>query len=81
MRDAWRRQLQNLPKTFVIKPVSPHLFTSLEGGYPRLAMWVKTVDPIGDDDRLHHCAAGFISDVSMIATAIAPHVASGSPKY
>jgi acyl-CoA thioesterase len=87
------------PKTFMMRPVMPNMFAGLEANVPRLAVWVKTTEPIGecvecervivvclrrmcnvfvlflgDDDRLHHCVAGYISDTSMLFTALLPHV-------
>ncbi|KAK6044093.1 putative acyl-CoA thioesterase II, partial [Cooperia oncophora] len=39
----------------------------------RSYMWIKANENIGDDPRLHVAAAAYISDATMIETAVRPH--------
>ncbi|VDM53764.1 unnamed protein product [Angiostrongylus costaricensis] len=43
----------------------------------RSYMWIKANENIGDDPRLHVAAAAYISDATMIETAVRPHSRMG----
>lgn len=43
----------------------------------RSYMWIKANENIGDDPRLHVAAAAYISDATMIETAVRPHSKMG----
>lgn len=40
---------------------------------PVRSLWMRTRLPLGDDPRLHQCAAAFFSDWSLLTTALLPH--------
>jgi len=67
---------------FKIRPVDEEALLFLkknenETAEPRTFLWLKTKENIGDDIHLHQCVAAFISDCSMIDTAIRPHASNG----
>ena len=40
---------------------------------PRRHVWLKTVDAVGDDARLHRNLLAYVSDYQLLATAMLPH--------
>jgi len=42
-------------------------------GTPRLTVWVKTVDALGDDPPLHQQVLAYASDLTILAAATVPH--------
>uniref|UniRef100_A0A914V0B5 Acyl-CoA thioesterase 8 n=1 Tax=Plectus sambesii TaxID=2011161 RepID=A0A914V0B5_9BILA len=76
-RAFLERRLDDFPSTFDIKPVCPDSYLLLKPSEPRFFTWVKAVGHIGSDDRLHQCVAAYISDSSMVGTALLPHLARG----
>jgi len=71
------RRLEDLPSTFEFKPVCPESYLLLKPSEPHYFIWVKAVGPIGTNNRLHQCVAAYISDSSMVGTALLPHLSRG----
>lgn len=69
--------LDQLPTTFEMRPTDVEAFLKTKSSKPYFCLWIKSKEPIGEDMRLHHCTASFISDSTMIATALLPHVKAG----
>jgi acyl-CoA thioesterase-2 len=44
-----------------------------EPGPPRMDVWFRTVDKLGDDVQTHACLLAYVSDYHLIATAMRPH--------
>jgi acyl-CoA thioesterase-2 len=40
---------------------------------PRRLMWIRAVDALPDDPRLHACLLAYVSDYQFMTTALAPH--------
>jgi len=76
-RQFIQARIRQLPTTFEMRPTDPDVFLRYKPGKPHYFLWVKSKGPVGDEIRLHHCVAAFISDSSMVGTALIPHLASG----
>ncbi|GMS80472.1 hypothetical protein PENTCL1PPCAC_2647 [Pristionchus entomophagus] len=65
-------------RVFQFRPVDPNKVL-LKGNCeePTSAVWLKANENIGDDPRLHQCVATYISDSTLIETAMRPAIASG----
>jgi acyl-CoA thioesterase 8 len=72
-----KERLNQIPSTFDMRPTNVDAFLRVKATEPYYCLWVKAKGPLGADVRLHHCAASFISDSTMIATALLPHAAAG----
>lgn len=80
MPAAQRERIEGYLKslnTFELKPEDPDAFLRRKPAPPNYNIWVKARGTIGDDYRLHQCVAAYISDFSMVSTALLPHSASG----
>ena len=45
-------------------------------GSPRQSCWMKTREQLPDDPRLHQCVLAYLSDWSLLDTAMRPHAVS-----
>ena len=63
--------LQERP--FEFRPVQPPQIADPAPSEPRVDIWLKTVDRIGDDDHLHRNMLAYVSDYYLITTAARPH--------
>uniref|UniRef100_A0A0M3IAP5 Acyl_CoA_thio domain-containing protein n=1 Tax=Ascaris lumbricoides TaxID=6252 RepID=A0A0M3IAP5_ASCLU len=80
MKAMLKYKLNEMPPAFArifeFRPVDRDTYIKgcVEGRIePRSSMWLRTKENIGDDPRLHQCVAAYISDCSMLETAIKPH--------
>uniref|UniRef100_A0A915KQT4 Acyl-coenzyme A thioesterase 8 n=1 Tax=Romanomermis culicivorax TaxID=13658 RepID=A0A915KQT4_ROMCU len=73
IKQKCQEKLRALPTTFEMRPVDEKIFLRLQPSAPKLCFWVKAKGIIGDDQRLHHCVAAYISDTGMIGAALLPH--------
>jgi acyl-CoA thioesterase-2 len=48
------------------------------GRYERMA-WVRIQEALPDDSLIQACALTYLSDLTMVSTALAPHLAAGQP--
>jgi acyl-CoA thioesterase II len=44
-----------------------------EPALPRLDVWFRAVDKLGDDGHIHACLLAYVSDYHLITTALRPH--------
>jgi acyl-CoA thioesterase-2 len=44
-----------------------------ESAPPRQRLWLRSRDPLPDDDLLHACALAYASDILLLSTTLAPH--------
>ncbi len=51
----------------------PASATATLAGAPRQYLWIRTVDRLPDDDRLHRCLLAYASDFHLLGTALAGH--------
>jgi acyl-CoA thioesterase-2 len=67
-------------RPFELRPVEPP--AGLRPGEPRKPeqhVWLRAVDRLADDDRIHQCLLAYVSDFNLLGTALLPHgLASGS---
>ncbi|PAV77450.1 hypothetical protein WR25_09221 [Diploscapter pachys] len=61
-------------RVFDVRPVDSQKFL-LGSDKPESMIWIKAREDIGEDHRLHQCVAAYLTDLSMINTAIRPHAA------
>lgn len=61
-----------------VRPVEPDSLLDAFQGPPRHAHWVRFVQPVADDPRLHCWLLAFASDLGFLGTALRPH---GQPWY
>ena len=59
-----------------IRPVDPANIYRSSAGSPRQMCWMRTRDRLPDDPRLHQCVLAYLSDWSLLDTAILPHAGS-----
>ncbi|MFH4975728.1 hypothetical protein AB6A40_002437 [Gnathostoma spinigerum] len=66
-------------RLFEFRPAFPEkcLTGDAENGGPRQFMWLRAKGDVGNDPCLHQCIAAYISDCSMLETAIKPHASKG----
>ncbi|MCP3963737.1 MAG: acyl-CoA thioesterase II [bacterium] len=60
-------------RPFEFRPVQPPQIVDPVPSEPRVDIWFKTVDRIGDDDALHRNILAYVSDYYLITTAARPH--------
>lgn len=51
----------------------PASVTVTLAGAPRQYLWIRTVDRLPDDDRLHRCLLAYASDFHLLGTALVRH--------
>jgi len=62
-----------------LRIVEPDRPIDLAGGrYERMA-WVRIQEDLPDDSLIQACALTYLSDLTMVSTALAPHLAAGQP--
>jgi acyl-CoA thioesterase II len=49
-----------------------HVIDKEQGRFERMC-WVRVTEPLPDDELLRRCALTYISDLTMVSTAISPH--------
>jgi acyl-coenzyme A thioesterase 1/2/4 len=62
-----------MSETLDLRYFRPRSRLTLEPQEPRQRLWVRTNGKLGDDEALHRCAAGYLSDWSFLETAMMPH--------
>lgn len=60
-------------RPFHLRPVQPLALTSADHVEPRQQIWVKSIDPLPDDDEVHRNLLAYLSDYQLVATATLPH--------
>ncbi|KHN85198.1 Acyl-coenzyme A thioesterase 8 [Toxocara canis] len=80
MKAMLKAKLKEVPpafdRVFEFRPVDRGMYyedSGEENVQPRTSMWLRAKENIGDDPRLHQCVAAYISDCTMLETAIKPH--------
>ena len=58
---------------FEFRSVQPLEYLQPKREEPRLDVWFRTVDKLGDDDQQHRCLLAYVSDYYLIGTAMRPH--------
>lgn len=61
------------PRPLEMRPVDPQNFLSTEKMKPIQQVWVKTVDKLPDDARLHAAIMAYASDLSLLLTGARVH--------
>jgi acyl-CoA thioesterase-2 len=65
---------------FEFHAVQSMSFPDPEPGPPRLDVWFRAVDSVGEDPRRHACLLAYVSDYHLVSTAMRPHgISLGSP--
>lgn len=54
------------------RPVDPEVYHYNRPGEPRRLVWVKAIGLIGDNQKMHQCVAGFISDIALLGATRQP---------
>ncbi|TKR86761.1 hypothetical protein L596_011284 [Steinernema carpocapsae] len=75
-------KIKDLPapfdRVFQFRPVDQDNFLMTnENAEPKSFFWLKAAEDIGDDPMLNYSIAAFISDSTMIETALMPHCSRG----
>ena len=61
-----------------IRPINPANIYRPSARPPRQMCWMRARDRLPDDPRLHQCVLAYLSDWSLLDTAILPHAVSYS---
>ncbi|MDE0272370.1 MAG: acyl-CoA thioesterase II, partial [Gammaproteobacteria bacterium] len=56
-----------------IRPINPVNIYQPSAGAPRQMCWMRSRDRLPDDRRLHQCVLAYLSDGSLLDTAVLPH--------
>ncbi len=85
-RELRRLMQDKLPETYAesfarerpidIRPVDPQDIFNPKKLAPQQMCWMKSRDPLPDDRRLHQCVLAYLSDWSLLDTAMLPHAVS-----
>ena len=59
-----------------VRPINPVNFYQPSAEPPRQMCWMRARDRLPDDPRLHQCVLAYLSDWSLLDTAILPHAVS-----
>ncbi len=59
-----------------IRPVKPVNIYKPSSGAPRQMCWMRARDRLPDNPRLHQCVLAYLSDWSLLDTAMLPHAVS-----
>ncbi len=73
--EKLRRWLQ-IERPFEFRPVQPYNPLAPVACAPVRQIWMRAVDKLPDDPRLHRCLLAYISDYWLLDTATMPHGSS-----
>ena len=76
---AWPKEFQdnyNFTSAIQLRQVDPVDLLHPEEKQPRQLCWMKTREKLPDDPRLHQCVLAYLSDWSLLDTAMRPHAVS-----
>uniref|UniRef100_A0A914WRA0 Acyl-CoA thioesterase 8 n=1 Tax=Plectus sambesii TaxID=2011161 RepID=A0A914WRA0_9BILA len=76
-----RFRIQNVPESFITRPVNRAAWERLRPTPPKYAVWMKLKERIEDTPTTHHCIAAYISDSAMVSTGLLPHLKEGENMY
>jgi acyl-CoA thioesterase II len=62
-----------------LRIIEPDRTIDLAGGRYEQMAWVRVEEELTDDWLIQSCALTYLSDLTMVSTALAPHVAPGAP--
>ena len=65
-------------RPFELRPVDPIDYVDPKPAPPVQHIWLRTAGTLPDDPRLHRCLLAYISDFSLLGTAMRPHAVSYS---
>ncbi|HUG60374.1 MAG TPA: acyl-CoA thioesterase II [Methylomirabilota bacterium] len=68
MKRYWAR-----PRPLTLRPVDPGRYLGRRGAETHQAIWVKTSAPLPDDPALHRTVLAYLSDMTLLDTALAVH--------
>ncbi|MFM8354481.1 MAG: acyl-CoA thioesterase II [Gammaproteobacteria bacterium] len=69
--EGWNRE-----RPIEVRPVDPVNMFRPERREPLQRCWMRCRDPLPDDPRLHQCVLAYLSDWSLLDTAMLPHAVS-----
>jgi len=70
--DKARRFLMHV-RPFEFRLVEPYQIAPPVAAEPRRHLWIKTIGPLPDSADLHRNVLAYVSDYSLLATAMRPH--------
>jgi acyl-CoA thioesterase II len=70
--DAVKRYWSR-PRPLVLRPVDPGRWLGRPGRETRQAIWVRTSSPLPADPSLHRTVLSYLSDMTLLDTALAAH--------
>ncbi len=83
LRKKWAEQLPEAfsealdrDRPIEVRPIDPQDPLRPEKRAPFQMCWMKSRDPLPDDQRLHQCVLAYLSDWSLLDTATLPHAVS-----
>jgi acyl-CoA thioesterase-2 len=68
VRRYWSR-----PRPVVLKPADPDWYLMRRGARTRQAMWMRPAAPLPDDAAIHTAVLAYLSDMTLLDTALAVH--------
>lgn len=83
LRESWTEKLPeeyaeslNSIRPIEVRPIDPVNIFEPEQRPPQQMCWMKARNPLPDDPRLHQCVLAYLSDWSLLDTAMLPHAVS-----
>ena len=70
------RSMLTRKRPIEVRPVTPWDVFEPDVRPPRQLCWMRTADALPDDPRLHQCALAYLSDWTLLDTALYPHAIS-----
>ncbi|SON57564.1 Acyl-CoA thioesterase 2 [Hartmannibacter diazotrophicus] len=68
IRRYWER-----PRPVELRPVDIARYMRRDDGKPSQLLWFRMCDPLPDDDGLHRAALAYVSDMTLLDTALYAH--------
>jgi acyl-CoA thioesterase II len=68
VRRYWKQ-----PRALLLRPVDPEAYLERAGGGTTQAIWMKTDGPLPGDPALHRVILAYLSDMTLLDTALAVH--------
>lgn len=66
------QRIANISAPFEFRPIDPFFSDTAPGTPPLRRVWMRTVDALPDDARLHRAILAYISDYGLITTLLMP---------
>jgi acyl-CoA thioesterase-2 len=71
--ESMRRWFESTNRPIEIRPVDPQRYLGRAASKPVQYVWLKTVKPLPDDTAIHNAVLAYLSDMTLLDTALVTH--------